>query len=477
MEKRIFYNYSLILKNLVQYLPSRGIIILNSFLIIPLFTHILNAKEVSIYLVALQILNLICTCSFDWIAKSVLRFYEKYNLQNKSEIFFSTVFWISVFVYIFVSALYLMCKGVLLTKFSVTDSVFFLTVLLVIPCGLRQILYSILRIKNHYGLYTLSIILYQFIFIAAFLGIVNILPNATSIILAMSFAVFCIDLVVMYSIRFAFPISFVVDKDIIIEIFKYSLPLIITNVCYWFVFHSARLIFQFLNQYLNTSVMGVAWSLASNTITPIAGLFMFVNFPVIIKNFERRKYIKTYFTNVIQFYLHLLFPIIGVFCFFSKDITQMILPESYGAVAILLPFFAITIFLHELMKLINIKYHLKIKTYIEMSFSILIVFLTSFLNVFMIPKYSITGAAAVMLLTEFCLIVVNMFIKFRDTDYINHFAILKTFGIVFLVTFVCYLFSKSIFVYDGVSVNLLKLIVFLLMNYAVYYLLRKKILT
>ena len=129
------------------------------------------------------------------------------------------------------------------------------------------------------------------------------------------------------------------------------------------------------------------------------------------------------------------------------------------------------------MKLINIKYHLKIKTYIEMSFSILIVFLTSFLNVFMIPKYSITGAAAVMLLTEFCLIVVNMFIKFRDTDYINHFAILKTFGIVFLVTFVCYLFSKSIFVYDGVSVNLLKLIVFLLMNYAVYYLLRKKILT
>ena len=127
MEKRFIYNYSLILKNLVQYLPSRGIMILNSFFIIPLLTHILNTKEVSIYLTVLQILNLICTLSFDWIAKAVLRFYEKYDLQDKQSRFLSTVFWLSIVVYSIVLVLYFLTKDLLTSKLAFSQFIFTLT--------------------------------------------------------------------------------------------------------------------------------------------------------------------------------------------------------------------------------------------------------------------------------------------------------------------------------------------------------------
>ena len=85
-------NYSSIIKDLLNYLPSRGLIILNFIVLIPLFTQVLDKKQMSIYLIAIQILNLILTCSFDWISKSVLRFYEKYKIQDKLDEFLSSVF-------------------------------------------------------------------------------------------------------------------------------------------------------------------------------------------------------------------------------------------------------------------------------------------------------------------------------------------------------------------------------------------------
>ena len=182
--------------------------ILNSFLIIPLFTHLLNPKEVSIYLIALQLLNLICTCSFDWISKATLRFYEKYNLQNKLEVFLSTVFWVSVCVYVLILGGYILFKDILLTKFAVSNLVFVLTLLLVIPCGIRQFIYQILRLKNLYWLYTISIIVYQFIFIVIFLGIVKLLPNAAAIVISMTCAIVLIDVYMLSAIHEKYKISF-----------------------------------------------------------------------------------------------------------------------------------------------------------------------------------------------------------------------------------------------------------------------------
>ena len=63
-----------------------------------------------------------------------------------------------------------MTKDLLTSKLAFSQFIFTLTILLVIPCGIRQALYQILRAKNRYMLYTGSIILYQLLFIAGFLA-------------------------------------------------------------------------------------------------------------------------------------------------------------------------------------------------------------------------------------------------------------------------------------------------------------------
>ena len=148
MEGSIKKNYYLIFNNIMTYLPSRILIILNSVIIIPLFAYFLSEKQISIYLIALQALNLMCTCSFDWITKAVLRFYEKYNIKNSLNVFFSSIFWLSAVVYILIFISYFTFKDLILEKFAVDNISFLFTILLVLPCGIRQFLYQILRARN-----------------------------------------------------------------------------------------------------------------------------------------------------------------------------------------------------------------------------------------------------------------------------------------------------------------------------------------
>ncbi len=457
-------------------MPSRVLIIINSFFIIPIFTYALNHKEVSIYLIALQVLNLICTCSFDWISKAVLRFYEKYKLQNKLEEFFSTIFWLSAIVYTFALILYFLFKDILITKFAITNLIFVLTIVLVIPCGIRQTLYQILRINNEHWLYTLSIILYQFIFIAAFLGLVNIIHNAAAIIIAMTFAIITIDIYTTGKIHTKYKVQFVINKDIILETLKYSLPLVITNILYWLVLYLPNFIFQSTGSYMKTSVFGISFALVSNTIQPLAGLFSFVNYPVLIKNFEHNKKIKPYLTNSIQLYFFILFPIVLGFCFFSENIVKIVLPGDYSIAAFLMPFFAFKLFTHELLKLITIKFHLINKTYWEMLTAIFIISIFSFINLKYAGILPIIFVAIIMFLTELLLLIFNIFIKFKDADYINYKKVITTTALILAVACICAFAVKVFLQYDNVLISALSIVIYLVMSYGILYSFRKAVL-
>jgi len=431
-------NYSLIFKNILNYLPSRVLIILNSIIIIPIFAHILNTKQMSIYLLAAQILNIILTCTFDWITKAVLRFHEKYRYKGKLDALFSSIFWISIIAYILIFLSYFLLKDIVETKYAIDNITFLLTIFLVIPCSIRQFLYQILRIRNKAKLYTLSILLYQFGFIALFLSIYQVLPNACAILIAMNIAIFAIDIYVLKSIQFNYKLGMFIDKSIVFEVLKYALPLIFTNSCYWYVLNIAKFMFQHGQDYLNTAIVGTAWMLSSS-ITPFMTVFMFASFPVIVRQFELKRKFKPYFTNLLQLYCFIFIPLVNIFCFYSKEIAKIVLPEIYAPVAYILPFFALSCFLHELMKLINIKYHLKIKTYVEMVIAGFIAVCAYFLNIELINKFAVTGAGIALFITEAILIIVNIFTGAKNLDYINYKKIAKTFVCVSVIGLGCFL--------------------------------------
>ena len=471
MDERTAKNYSLIMRNILSYLPSRILIILNSIIIIPIFAHILDTKQMSIFLIVTQMLNIMLTCTFDWITKAVLRFHEKYRFQGMIDALFSTVFWISIIAYVLIFISYFIFKDIISAKFAINNLTFLLTIFLVIPCSIRQFLYQILRIRNQAKLYTLSILLYQFSFIALFLCIYQILPNASAILIAMNIAIFVIDIYIIRSIKFNYKLSVCIDKSIAFEVLKYALPLIFTNSCYWYVLNIAKFLFQHNQDYLNTAIAGTAWMLASS-ITPFMTVFIFASFPIIVKKFELKKRFKQYYTNMLQLYCFIFIPMVSIFCFYSKEIIQIVLPEKYSSVACILPFFALSGFLHELMKLINIKYHLKIKTYVEMLIAGFIAISAYFLNTELISKFAVMGAGISLFATELALILINILTGAKNLDYINYKSLAKTFICV------CLLGLASFWVLNWFDCNnIVKIILYSCLYVLACTILRKRILS
>ncbi len=476
MEKRTFYNYSLILKNIAQYLPSRILVILSSFFILPIFTHILDVKEVSIYLISLQILNLFCTCSFDWISKAVLRFYEKYRLQKRLNIFFSTIVIISGFIYFFIGIIYIFSKNIFISKFAISNSIFILLPLLAIPCGIRQFFYQICRLKNAYMLYTVSIILYQLIFITGSLWIVNYIHNATGIILSMFCSIILIDVLLFFRLREYHKIKLTFNSSIITEILKYGTPLVITNILYWLILYTPNMMFQNSAMYLSASIMGSALAIINYTIQPFASLFSFINFPVVVKHSERNNQIGTYHTSTVEMYLIILLPAIFCFILYSGEIASVFFPPEYNYIAVILPFIAFKIFLHELLKLVNVKYHIQNKTYIEMSIVFFTVFVFLFMNFKLYYHYTLFKAVLLMFIAEIVLFFANLLITLKNENYINYKKVIKTTSKILLIITISFLSIKVINIPNYNFLKIFKIILFLSINYSFLYSFRTKLL-
>ena len=84
-------SYKIVLASFLSYLPSRILVILNSLIIVPILAYFLTSSEMSIFQISIGILNFVCTCSTDWIAKSVLRFYRRYHNENRLNEFYSNI--------------------------------------------------------------------------------------------------------------------------------------------------------------------------------------------------------------------------------------------------------------------------------------------------------------------------------------------------------------------------------------------------
>lgn len=476
------YTYLKIFKNTLSYVPSKILVMLSSLIIVPLFSHVLEAKEMSMYFIAIQFLNILCTCSSDWITKSVLRYHERYNMKDMLEEFYSSIFGLTLIAHFIVISLYFLFKDAIQLHFGIDTATFVLVVTLVIPCGIRQLLYQYLRVKNNSFLYTLSIFLYQLIFILLFLLLVKNVQDATSILVAMNIAIFVIDIYILKKIDFNLSFKISLKKHIWVETIRYALPLVLTNISYWLVLHFSKLYFQNSSMFLYTSIMGFSLILVYNIIQPVGSVFMFAGFPELVSKYEHKQRILPYWTKLLQLYVLCILPLTITFCFYFNEITKLFFPKEYFVGAIVLPFFALAVFSHELLKLVNSKYHLQNKTYIEMLVSILVVPLVLVLNILFINKFSLAGAAIALALSELLLLLFNISVRFKNFEYLNYFKIIKTAFLIVSLGAVIYLGLNHLYNIINLShigemfLSLFKLGLYLSIYYVICFIFKNKIL-
>lgn len=469
-------DYSVIFKSFLRYLPSRLLVVLNSLVIVPIFAYFLSTSEMSIFQISIGILNLVCTASTDWIAKSVLRFYEQYKRFNKTDRFFSNIvlFELIGFVAVFIS--FFLFKDIICAKFYITQKVLFITLILVIPCGIRQMLYQLLRIMRKTVLYTFSIVIYQITLLLLFLAFTRFSNDVMTILLAMTFAVCFIDLLILFKLKLKENLSFNFNEKLAKKIIIYAIPLVFTNICIWSMLHFGKFIFQFNKDFVGTALVGTAWFFVSSVLTPLFSLLIFAIFPTIIRRFEKKYSVKNFMKAVLNSYIVMFFPFVAIFIFYFKEIELLAFRNEYANLGLLLPFCAFTIFIHEFMKLMNMKYHMKNKTYIETLISFICAIVGIILYLVLIKNYGILGFGISMIVSMSLLLLANSLVKFKFLNYLAPKNLLKSFLSSVFVAFVSYLAVFMLFFkFQNNAIILFKITLFLTLYSLIIYKIKKYI--
>lgn len=460
-------SYKIVLASFLSYLPSRILVILNSLIIVPILAYFLTSSEMSIFQISIGILNFVCTCSTDWIAKSVLRFYRRYHNENRLNEFYSNIAMLEFITILGVFASYFIFKDFVSTKFLLSNKIFFLTLVLVIPCGIRQFLYQLLRILKMPYWYAISIIVYQLSLLGLFFTFSNLIPKSSAILVAMTFAVALIDIILLYKLNLRYKLIIKIDKNIVKNVLIYAIPLVFTNICIWLILHLGKFILQFNKEILNTAIVGTAWFFTTNALTPLFSLLLFAIFPLIIKRFEKKYKLKEFMTSALRLYIAMFLPFVCIFCFYSFDIAKLAFRQEYYYLGLLFPFCAVTIFVHEFMKLMNIKYHLKNRTYVETAISGLVAIVCVVLNFVLIRYFSILGVGIAMLASILLLFTLNSFVNFKHLNFIVPTKVFKTLGTSMLISIlafaIVFLFT---FKFNNNYVILAKIIAFCLLYFA-----------
>ena len=469
-------NYGIVLKSFFSYLPSRLLVILNALLIVPVFAYFLTAKEMSVFQISIGILNFVCTLSTDWVAKSVLRFYEKYKNRFTVNQFFSNIIFLELILFAIIFVMFFIFRGIIAEKFYISQRLFLMTLILVIPCGIRQMLYQLLRIYRKTLLYTVSIVIYQMSLLLLFFAFSHFVENVMSLLMAMTFGICFIDLLILYKFKIQATIKLKFSADMLKEITIYAIPLVLTNICIWLVLHFGKFVFQFNKDFINTAIVGTAWYFVTSVLTPLFSLLMFAVFPIVIKKFEKKYKIKDFMSAVLNTFIILFMPFAGIFLFYSFDIAKLAFKTEYTDLGLLFPFCAFTIFIHEFMKLMNTKYHLKNKTYIETLISIFVAVLCIVLNVILIKHCGILGFGISMLTSILLLLIFNSLVKFKHMNYLHPKKLFKCFLLSFIIALFVYTINFAIFFkFTNNIFIILKIVIFFVMYYLFIKLFKKYI--
>lgn len=466
-------NYYLITMDFFRYLPSRFYVLTTLLLIIPLFAKLLSVKEMGQYQIGISLLNLICTIFFDWVSKAVLRFREKTKLQGILKEFTSSIYALFFVNYLILLLLYFIFKQKLCTYFYIDGITLLSVLILVVPCLIRQFLYQLLRLLNKPFLYTFSIVFYQILLVLmTLLCIHKGTDNVSSILISMAIAITITDCLIIIKIKPKETFSLKHIKiNIIQQCLKYGIPLIGTNFCIWGVFHLNKYYYQRLGNFEFTGELAISYFIVSSTLAAIFSTFLFSVFPRIVKKYETQKDISSFMTALAQLYCIYFLPLTMVFCFYSKNIIGIFTHDQYHYTIYLIPFFALSIFLHELTKIINVKYHLKNKTYVETGISVFTMICSIIINLILINLYGIIGAAVALLISFIIYMVLNTCINFEDLKYINYDKILYTFIFSIIICSVSYFCIQpfDLFITSGIIFYAIKILLYLIISYTLTY--------
>jgi len=461
-------------------LYSSGTIVsrLSSFLLVPLYTHILSVEEYGLLSTLLISSQLLITIIDFGVMPSIIRMTPEIITSNKEGKFLGTVLTINIISGLILSIIILFFFQSLIissfnTNISFSTLILFCLMSFTQAVGLNLITYFRASEQNKkftfYSIIsTFTLLLLNIIALYFFkLGINGILLANT-----ISYLIFAV--MISFKLNTQYSLSF--DLLIAFRTLKYGVPLIFTRSSDLVV---ATTGVYFLGMYTDFKSVGL-YSLALKYCAVLQVLFLLpfqLTFePYLFNNLKDENLIEN-LRKIINFFILIFLLLATALIIVTRDFITVIAPkeysDSYILIIYILPIYAIQGLQHIFQSFI----HIKKKTYITGILSVIISIISLILNYLLIKEFGIGGILSVKYFNEvFFLILLSYFsYKFFNNLKINLSTILLSFlsyvvfsfilvKIIHFSTFKYYLISSFImtiilayfFITKQISYNQLK---------------------
>ncbi len=402
-------------KDVLKYMPSRIVPSLAAFVGVMFFTRLLSPEEYGLYILVMATVSF-ASIPFGWLNQSSLRYFAAFKSKNFQKFLSTSILSLVTLLLIIPTLWYI--STIILDDLLDSRLIYLLrvaTLVLAVQVGfnLTQTLLRADRKSLKYSLYSSLNAVIRVSLAVSLLYFLSFGPEGILWATAASMGViFLWELVQIYR-KWGIKISSF-SRKMLVRFASYGFPLIGTTVGGLILSTSDRYMIQYLVGTESVGIYASGYKISSMSIQLFSVLIL-ASFPIIISTFENEGEEKAahFLNDLVSLYLVILTPVVFGITALSKDIVTLFLGKAFHHAYIVLPWASAGAFCLGLGAYFNKPFELKEKTSFLLYCLIFSAILNICLNLYLIPRFGIFGAAFATLVSYLAYLVITRIVSRR----------------------------------------------------------------
>lgn len=461
------------LKDFSWYFIGSFIPIIIGVLKTPIFTRHFNHTDFGYLSIVLVTFSFVGIILFSWISSCIWRYYPKYKEQKSLKVLYSNLFFlfsIALLILIIVSGIWyyyeineLTKKLVFLSFFNILVNQLYLSYIIVVRLEGKAKFYTMFQ-----SIRAILNLVVALLFVFVFNEDISALVSSLLVIDILGVLI----LIVLNPSNISMSLG-LVQKKYLKELIIYGSAGLLLNICFLIISSSDRYIIAWLGDLYQVGIYDQVYKLSQLSVMALVTVFFNTVNPTLIYELETNYgESKVLIRNYLKVMVLVGFPIVFYISFFSKDIANIFLGESFREGYPIMPFIFFAAYLHGISNFyeLRLKFTNKLK---KLSFIVIIATVLNIaLTICFVWLYGYFWAAITTALTYILLIFL---FHLLDKEIVNFSATSLKF-----LTFLIFIFSIQFVIYTSIELLLeltflYKLVLILLFMLMYFYLLRDKI--
>jgi O-antigen/teichoic acid export membrane protein len=402
------------------YFVSKIIVMVAGFISFPIWTRVFSVEEYGIFSLITVTISLGIGFSKFGLQHAALRFYydyEKNNVKNGIETYYSTLFYGSIFLSITsIGVLLIIEKTVLYNHMSSLMQTMVPLILFLIFIGsLTNVMTIFIRAQNKAGLHSIFLIAKRYGNLAlAIVFVFYITKNVKGLFMGYALA----DALIFVSLVWLFRKYLRHDrisKTFIKEAISYGFPLIWMEISNMLLNFGDRYILNYYSGSLAVGLYSAGYNISDMSRSFLSAPLKLAIVPMFLKVWNKHgtEETRSFLNETMLYYCMIGVPIIVAISWYGKSILSVLASEKYQEASVIVPYILSALIIYGANPILTAGLRIYKKTNSMMAISLISAVVNILLNVCLIPIWGISGAAISTAISYGILVTVAVMISNR----------------------------------------------------------------